>query len=94
MKTVIILLAITTLIAVLAAFIFSDSAGTSIHTFSFTNQADLFFLIALIGWMPAPLDIALWHSEWTLDAANEKREPLSISNQFSILILVIGEPQH
>ncbi len=79
MKTVIILLAITTLIAVLAAFIFSDSAGTSIHTFSFTNQADLFFLIALIGWMPAPLDIALWHSEWTLDAANEKREPLSIS---------------
>lgn len=79
MKTVIILLAITTLITVIAAFIFSDSSGFSIQTFSFNSQTDLFFLIALIGWMPAPLDIALWHSEWTIDAAREKQEPLSIS---------------
>ncbi|MDC1451669.1 hypothetical protein N8371_04600 [Vicingaceae bacterium] len=79
MKTVIILLAITTLIKVIAAFIFSDSSGVSIQTFSFNSQTDLFFLIALIGWMPAPLDIALWHSEWTIDAAREKQEPLSIS---------------
>ena len=28
--------------------------------------------------MPAPLDISLWHSEWTLDAASENKEPLSI----------------
>jgi Mn2+/Fe2+ NRAMP family transporter len=79
MKTVIILLAITTLITVLAAFIFNDSSVISVQTFSFTSQTDLFFLIALIGWMPAPLDIALWHSEWTMDAAQEKQQPLSVS---------------
>lgn len=62
-----------------AVFIFSDLSVTHIHSFSFTNQTDLFFLIALIGWMPVPLDIALWHSEWTIDAAKEKLEPLVIS---------------
>lgn len=78
MKTVIILLAITTLITVVAAVVCSDLSSSSIPSFSFYNNLDVFFLIALIGWMPAPLDIALWHSEWTLDAAKENKEMVSI----------------
>lgn len=30
-------------------------------------HADIFFLIALMGWMPMPVDISSWHSLWTLE---------------------------
>ena len=30
------------------------------------TQAGIFFLIALMGWMPMPVDISSWHSLWTL----------------------------
>ena len=30
------------------------------------NQAGIFFLIALMGWMPMPVDISSWHSLWTI----------------------------
>ncbi|NPA43237.1 MAG: divalent metal cation transporter [Chlorobi bacterium] len=35
------------------------------HEFSFRNPAHLAFLIAFIGWMPAPLDVSVWQSLWT-----------------------------
>ena len=31
------------------------------------DQAGIFFLIALMGWMPMPVDISSWHSLWTLE---------------------------
>lgn len=31
------------------------------------NQAGIFFLIALMGWMPMPVDISSWHSLWTIE---------------------------
>lgn len=30
------------------------------------TQTGIFFLIALMGWMPMPVDISSWHSLWTL----------------------------
>ncbi len=30
------------------------------------SDKDLFFVVALIGWMPTALDIGVWHSLWTL----------------------------
>jgi Mn2+/Fe2+ NRAMP family transporter len=30
------------------------------------THAGIFFLIALMGWMPMPVDISSWHSLWTL----------------------------
>ncbi len=30
------------------------------------TQAGIFFLIALMGWMPMPVDISSWHSLWTV----------------------------
>ena len=32
--------------------------------FQLDNHQHLLFLIAFIGWMPAPLDISVWHSAW------------------------------
>ena len=33
----------------------------------FPEASGLLFLIAFLGWMPAPLDISIWHSIWTLE---------------------------
>lgn len=71
MKSVIVLLTVTTFITLVAAL--SNPPKQVVETISFTfyNQTDVLFLIALVGWMPAPLDIAIWHSEWTLAEQKE-----------------------
>ena len=66
MKMVIILLTITTVITLIAALSNPTKQIAETISFTFSNKLDVLFLIALIGWMPAPLDISLWHSEWTL----------------------------
>tara|TARA_B100000902_G_scaffold391405_1_gene442016 strand:- start:552 stop:1766 length:1215 start_codon:yes stop_codon:yes gene_type:complete len=33
----------------------------------FPSGAGLVFLVAFMGWMPAPLDISIWHSIWALE---------------------------
>jgi len=74
MRYVIVMLALTTLICLIAALFSYTTPDFEVNHFSFLNSNDVFFLIALIGWMPAPLDIAIWHSEWTLAEMNERRE--------------------
>jgi len=69
-KMVIVLLAITSVVTLLAALFQYQPPTTAFKTFSFFEDADIFFLIALLGWMPAPLDISIWHSEW---AQEEKK---------------------
>ena len=65
-KYVIVLLAISTVVAVFAAAGQSGiSSGELSRHFSWLEHADVFFLIAFIGWMPAPIDITVWHSLWT-----------------------------
>jgi glycosyltransferase involved in cell wall biosynthesis len=66
MKSVIVLLTITTIVTLVAAMANHSPSVEAISHFQFSNQLDVFFLIALIGWMPAPLDISIWHSEWSL----------------------------
>ena len=71
MKTIILLLTLTTLITLVTAFSNPPEQIAETFNFSFSNNLDVLFLIALIGWMPAPLDISLWHSEWTLAESKE-----------------------
>ncbi len=65
-KIVILLLSVSTLIAV-----FSVIGKTGSHdftaNFSLSNPTDLVFLIAFAGWMPAPLDVSVWQSLWTVE---------------------------
>lgn len=65
-KFVIVLLAVSTIVAVIAALTkgFHPTPAFSGH-FSWSNHTDIFFLIAFIGWMPAPIDITVWQSLWT-----------------------------
>ncbi len=43
---------------------------------SLWTGAGIAFLLALMGWMPIPLDVAAWHSLWTLERTRQTgREP-------------------
>ena len=66
MKYVILLLTICTIIAVSVALIKNNQ--TFIFTQVFPKGAiEITFLIAFLGWMPAPLDISIWQSIWSLE---------------------------
>jgi Mn2+/Fe2+ NRAMP family transporter len=83
-KVIIILLAISTIVAVFSAMGkgFNPNAELS-HHFSWTIKEDIFFLIALVGWMPAPIDVSIWHSLWTI----EKNKSLGFKPKFSEIVV-------
>lgn len=65
-KLVILLLTLSTLVAVVAAIGNSHSIAPSlVDHFSWVNKTHIIFLIAFIGWMPAPVDIVVWSSLWS-----------------------------
>lgn len=67
-KFIIILLAVSTIVAVFAALgVHGEISGEMIHSFNWTSSIDVFFLIAFIGWMPAPIDVSVWSSIWNLE---------------------------
>ena len=71
-KIVIIILTISTLVAVYFAFTEFDAPMTYTQIFP-QNKVETIFLIAFMGWMPAPLDISVWHSIWAIEKKkNEK----------------------
>lgn len=66
MKIIISVLAISSIIAV------SIAGFKTNQDFSLTPQfpqgtLEVAFLIAFLGWMPAPLDISTWHSLWAIE---------------------------
>ena len=64
-KIIIISLAISSVLAVSIAFIKNESSLSFQQVFP--KGTGMLFLIAFLGWMPAPLDISIWHSIWTLE---------------------------
>ena len=80
MKFVILILTLTTLFAV-ACVLFKAPGGfheAVAPQFEFTKYADAIFLAAFLGWMPAPMDVSVWHSVWSeeCDKAHGKRSSL------------------
>lgn len=66
MKYIILTLTISTLIAVIIAFNKSGNTIDLLQVFP-KNTLEISFLIAFLGWMPAPLDISIWHSIWSVE---------------------------
>ena len=67
MRLIILTLTVSTIIAVVSAF--SSPAPSPVgplKQFDWSDAASIAFLIALVGWMPAPIDISIWHSLWTI----------------------------
>ena len=71
MKIIISVLSICTILAVCVAFVNT----TSYPPFEqiLPKGSGLLFLIAFMGWMPAPMDISIWHSIWSIE--KQKNNP-------------------
>ena len=86
MKVIIIVLSLSTLFAVAAAFInfTNEPEWTQIVP---STDVELIFLIAFMGWMPAPLDVSIWHSLW---AIQKKKQEQNFNSKTASLDFNIG----
>ncbi|PLW97738.1 MAG: hypothetical protein C0591_05890 [Marinilabiliales bacterium] len=83
-KFIIVLLALSTIVAVFAAIgVQGEISRDVIQRFNWTSLTDIFFLIAFIGWMPAPIDVSVWSSIWNL----EKNKELGYTPQMKNVLL-------
>ncbi len=64
MKFIILILGISTVIALLSAS-FNSNLILNFRQIIPDNIEGVIFLAAFMGWMPAPLDISIWQSIWT-----------------------------
>ena len=65
MKIIVLILSISTLVAVIFAFI--QNTDIPITQSLPKNTLEWTFLIAFMGWMPGPMDISVWHSVWVIE---------------------------
>ena len=75
-KVIILVLTISSVLAVTIAFF----KGNTSLVFSqmFPNGDSILFLIAFMGWMPAPMDISIWHSIWILEKKTDLKNKFSL----------------
>ena len=90
MKWVVVFLTVSTLLAFLLSLV---QAGPSAFTFSplsrSLNKTDFVFIAALIGWMPAGMDLPMMHSNWAL-ASKNKKQPTQAWGEFNLGYLSTG----
>lgn len=77
-KAIVLLLSVTTIFSVFGAFGIERTV-TAERIFDWSKNADIIFLIALAGWMPAPLDLSIWHSLWIEEKINSEGQNLKNS---------------
>jgi Mn2+/Fe2+ NRAMP family transporter len=75
-KWIIILLTISTLVAVAAAVGHGSSVRSDFIPPSVWTVGGVSFLVALMGWMPSAIDISVWHSLWTIE--KNKQQPVDL----------------
>lgn len=73
MKIIVVTLAISTIAAVILALT-KNTAPLSIAQILPENPVEIGFLIAFMGWMPAPLDCSVWQSLWAIEKHKETTE--------------------
>ena len=95
-KIIIVILAISTLTAVSVA-LFNNTNTISFKQVLPENSLEIAFLIAFMGWMPAPLDIAVLQSLWSVEKQKETKKYTTKSalldfnvGYFGTIILGIG----
>ena len=89
-KYVIVILAISTIAAVLSAFVKHGYHPNLeiIKVLDLNNPLDIAFLIAFFGWMPGPIDISVWQSIWA--EAKQKEMKINVSMKEALLDFKIG----
>ena len=86
MKFVIITLTVSTITAVIFAGFNSTNTLELIQVFP-KDKIGIVFVVALMGWMPAPLDLSIWQSIWTLE---KKKKEKNIKNSDVIFDFNVG----
>lgn len=93
MKVVILTLTVTTIFALLSV-LFKAPGGfheAQAPVFKFNNANDALFLAAFLGWMPAPMDITVWHSVWSEEANRSSGKKANVKQaMFDFKIGFIG----
>lgn len=72
-KLIMVVLAISTVVAFGAALFQGPQYEITNYYPDIWNVAGISFLIALMGWMPIPIDAAAWHSLWSLERQKQTR---------------------
>jgi len=88
MKVIMITLSITTVIALVSSFTYQIPAADLKpgKVFDLFNSMDVIFLIAFLGWMPAPLDISIWHSIWSEEKLEQNPKEKSTESLFDFRV--------
>ncbi|MEX1383397.1 NRAMP family divalent metal transporter, partial [Lutibacter sp.] len=87
MKLIIITLTISTLVALTIAY-FNSNATLNFTQILPKGSIEIGFLIAFLGWMPAPLDVSIWQSLWAIE--KQKDKTLKFNTKQSIFDFNIG----
>ncbi|RKZ14608.1 divalent metal cation transporter [bacterium] len=75
MKVMVLVLAVLTLVAVTVAVIHGPAGDAAFVAPPVWSAVGITFLLALMGWMPTPLDVAVWPSLWILEKSRHDRHP-------------------
>ena len=75
-KAIVLVLTISSVLAVMIATTKGNSSLEFVQVFP--KGGGLLFVIAFMGWMPAPMDISIWHSIWVLEKKNNLKNKLSL----------------
>jgi Mn2+/Fe2+ NRAMP family transporter len=86
MKIIILILTITTVASVLVA-IFNTNKSFDFTQILPKETLQIGFLIAFLGWMPAPLDVSIWQSLWAIE---KKKDESTYDTKKSIFDFNIG----
>ncbi|MCF7567202.1 Nramp family divalent metal transporter [Sabulilitoribacter arenilitoris] len=88
-KIIIIILSVSTIAAVTMA-LYGNNSSISLAQVLPKETTQVAFLIAFMGWMPAPLDISVWHSLWAVEKQKSEKNFKPKSALFDFNVGYIG----
>ena len=71
-KYLILALAISTILSFFLAG-FNFNGPTELNQVFPSNSSGIIFLIAFMGWLPAPLDVSVWNSLWSIEKRKQEQ---------------------
>ena len=88
MKVIMALLAVSTVVAAVAAVVgpSPEMVETPAGPGALLTTSGIAFSLALMGWMPVPIDMAAWHSLWTLERERDTGTHLTAPDRIRRLI--------
>ncbi len=86
LKWVVLSLSLATILCVFlrASDIWNLVANASWGSFQWNRAKDFAFLVAFLGWMPAPMDITVWQSCWIAESQSQKQSPRQQNQDFNV----------